>query len=225
MKKILSLLLLAVALAPAAISAQSKSVSILGDSYSTFRGYLEPDSNFVWYSATPNRTNDVTDVRQTWWHRLLSDTGMKLCVNNSFSGSTVCNTGYHGNDYTDRSFIARMDNLGCPDIIYVFGGTNDSWAGVPVGEFKYDGWTKEDLYKFRPAAAYMLDYMTKRYPNVEIVWLVNSGLLAEVTESIAEICRHYGVDFIRLQSIDCLEGHPSIKGMGQIADQIKAHRK
>ena len=84
-------------------------------------------------------------------------------MNNSFSGATVCNTGYNKEDYTDRSFISRMDNLGCPDIIFIFGGTNDSWAGSPLGEFQYSGWTKETLYCFRPAMAYMLDHMKKRY--------------------------------------------------------------
>lgn len=24
--------------------------------------------------------------------------------------------------------VSRMKNLGCPDVIFVFGGTNDSWA-------------------------------------------------------------------------------------------------
>ena len=28
-----------------------KSVSILGDSYSTFEGYVQPDTNFVWYPS------------------------------------------------------------------------------------------------------------------------------------------------------------------------------
>lgn len=46
--------------------------------------------------------------------------------NNSYSGSTVCHTGYQKADYSDRSFATRMDNLGNPDVLLVFGGTNDS---------------------------------------------------------------------------------------------------
>ena len=42
--------------------------------------------------------------------------------NNSYSGSTVCHTGYKGADYSDRSFITRMVDLGQPDIILVFWG-------------------------------------------------------------------------------------------------------
>ena len=61
---------------------------------------------------------------------------------------------YDGNDYTDRSFITRASNLGCPDIILVFGGTNDSWANSPLGEMKHEGYTSQDLFSFRPAVSY-----------------------------------------------------------------------
>lgn len=41
-------------------------ISILGDSYSTFEGYI-PVGNESWYFTEPieNRT-DVVDVKQTW---------------------------------------------------------------------------------------------------------------------------------------------------------------
>jgi hypothetical protein len=44
-----------------------KSVSILGDSYSTFEGYVQPDTNFVWYLKTPpkGRKTDMVSVRNT----------------------------------------------------------------------------------------------------------------------------------------------------------------
>ena len=137
------------------VSAQSsKSVSILGDSYSTFQGYVQPETNVVWYWDNPDAQNtDVHSVRETWWHQFILKNGYRLCLNNSFSGSTVCNSGYKRGkpdfaDYTDRSFVTRMTNLGCPDIIFIFGGTNDAWAGSPIGEYKYGGWTKEDLFSY-----------------------------------------------------------------------------
>lgn len=99
-----------------------KSISILGDSYSTYEDYLQPDTNAVWYFKRKNSDNDVSSVSQTWWYRLIKENGYKLCVNNSFSGSTVCNTGYQKKDYSDRSFVTRMNNLGCPDVIIIFGG-------------------------------------------------------------------------------------------------------
>lgn len=217
----LHLLLLAVLLSCGAGSAQyKKAVSILGDSYSTYEGYI-PTGNWSWYFNNPQQGNDVNDVTLTWWHMFITENDCRLCVNNSFSGATVCNTGYNKEDYTDRSFISRMDNLGCPDIIFIFGGTNDSWAGSPLGEFQYSGWTKETLYSFRPAMAYMLDHMKKRYPNVDIHFLLNTGLKESIDESVKTICRHYGVDCIELHDIDKIGGHPSVRGMEQINAQIK----
>lgn len=203
------------------IQAQTQSVSVLGDSYSTFEGFLTPDTNLTWYGSRPDpQQTDVTDVRQTWWHRLVTDMGWKLCTNNSYSGSTICNRGYYGKDYSDRSFLARMGNLGCPDIIFVFGATNDSWAKVPVGEYKYEDFGRGELYTFRPAMARMLGYMKDRYPATEIYFLLNDGLSAEITASVKTICSHYGVPCIELTGIDKKSGHPSVKGHGQIAEQV-----
>ena len=98
------------------------------------------------------------------------------------------------------------------------------WFGdcsAPLGEYKYGGWTKEDLYRFRPAMAYMLNHMIDRYPNVEIYFLLNSGLKEEFNESVRATCKHYGIDCIELHDIDKQSGHPSVKGMEQICDQIE----
>lgn len=197
-----------------------KSISILGDSYSTFDNYMYPDTNNVWYFTKTRHETDVTSVNQTWWSKFIKENKYKLEVNNSFSGATICNTGYHKQDYTARSFITRMNNLGSPDMIFIFGATNDAWAGVPIGEFKYEDWTKEELYEFRPAMAYMLNYMLGRYPNVEIYFLLNSGLNNVINESVKTICEHYNIDYIELKDIDKKSNHPSIKGMDQISNQI-----
>lgn len=205
------------------LSAQEhKSVSILGDSYSTFEGYVTPSTNELWYYAHPGGSTDVNDVSQTWWHRFIKQNGYRLCVNNSYSGATIGYYGYSGNDYSPRSFITRMDNLGCPDILFIFGGTNDSWANAPVGEFKYEDLRRDDLFSFRPAMAYMLKYITDRYLNTEIYFLINDGLRDEITSSIIEACKHYGVKYIKLHDIDKKNGHPTIKGHAAIASQIEA---
>lgn len=196
-------------------------VSILGDSYSTFQGYLTPDTNTIWYfSAPPKDRTDVDKVSQTWWHKFISENGYRLDTNNSFSGSTICNTGYDKADYSDRSFLTRMNRLGCPDIIFIFGATNDSWANSPIGEYKYENQTPEELYSFRPALAKLLGGMKLRYPNVEIIFILNDGLKPEITESVNTICNHYEIGIIPLKDIDKINGHPSVKGMDQISDQI-----
>jgi len=224
MKKI-TLTLLAVVMAGVAL-AQSKTVSILGDSYSTYEDFVTPATNELWYYAkNSEQKTDVKDVRQTWWHQLIKENGWRLAVNNSYSGATISYTGYDGNDYSLRSFNTRMDNLGQPDIIFIFGATNDSWAGSPIGDFKYEGIKKADLYEFRPALAHMLRWMTDRYVNTEIYFILNTELKDEINTSVKTICEHYGVPVITLTEVDKISGHPSVKGMRQIADQVNSFLK
>ncbi len=224
MKKI-TLTLLAVVMVSVAL-AQSKTVSILGDSYSTYEDFVTPATNELWYYAkNAEQKTDVKDVRQTWWHQLIKENGWRLAVNNSYSGATISYTGYDGNDYSPRSFNTRMDNLGQPDIIFIFGATNDSWAGSPIGDFKYEGIKKADLYEFRPALAHMLRWMTDRYVNTEIYFILNTELKDEINTSVKTICEHYGVPVITLTEVDKISGHPSVKGMRQIADQVNSFLK
>lgn len=180
--------------------------------------------NALWYFKKPDpKLTDVNDVKQTWWHIFISENGYRLVQNNSFSGSTICNTGYDGADYSDRSFITRMDNIGSPDILFIFGATNDSWANAPIGEFVWSDWTPEQLKSFRPALAYMLSHVKDRYPNTDIVYLINDGLKPEITSSIIEACNRYSIPYIELKEIDKTAGHPNRHGMRQIADQVKAN--
>lgn len=224
MKKI-TLTILAVLMAGIAV-AQTKAVSILGDSYSTYEDFVTPATNELWYYAkNSEQKTDVKDVRQTWWHQLIKENGWRLAVNNSYSGATISYTGYDGNDYSPRSFNTRMDNLGQPDIIFIFGATNDSWAGSPIGDFKYEDIKKADLYEFRPALAHMLRWMTDRYVNTEIYFILNTELKDEINTSVKTICAHYGVPVITLTEVDKISGHPSVKGMRQIADQVNSFLK
>lgn len=198
------------------------SVSILGDSYSTFAGWITPDSMETWYfgSKEDARRTDVRKASETWWHQLIKKMGWKLERNNSWSGSTICNTGYGDENATYKSFLTRMDNLGSPDVILIFGGTNDSWANAPIGDFMYEGWRLADLFYFRPAMAYMLDFILERYPTATTYVISNSELKESITQSMQTICDHYGVKMIQLHGIDKQNGHPNVKGMRQIAEQI-----
>lgn len=212
-----------VVIACIAVQAQSKrGISILGDSYSTFKGYVLPDTNYVWYPQEKAENNDVQDVRQLWWHQMIREHGYRLCQNNSFSGATICHTGYKGDDYSDRSFCTRLRYLGSPDVILVFGGTNDSWAKSPIGDFQYGNWQKSDLYNFRPAMAYLLANLQNYYPGTEVYVIINTELSEEVTSSMKTICDHYNVKYIQLVDIEKQWGHPSQKGMKAIADQVAA---
>jgi len=217
-----TILFYALLLITAIADAQRKAVSILGDSYSTFEGFTTPATNAIWYNGhNPAGQTDVTDVTQTWWYQLIMREGWKLCVNNSYSGSTICHTGYNGDDYSDRSFVSRMDNLGCPDIIFIFGATNDSWAHAPIGEYKADADIRPaDLWLFRPALTRLLHHMKHRYLGAELYFLLNDGLSADITSSATTICHEQGVKCISLSAIHKISGHPSQRGMQQIAEQV-----
>lgn len=196
-------------------------VSILGDSYSTFEGYI-PLGNAVWYDTRPNpKKTDVSDVKHTWWWQFISRGGYILGVNDSYSGATVSYTGYNGADYSDRSFITRLPRLGSPDILLIFGATNDSWAGVKVGEYSYvEPLSGPQLYEFRPAMARLLSEAVNRYPGTDIYFIINSELRDDITQSIRQVCDHYSVRYIQLHDIDKMSGHPSRAGMTAIADQL-----
>ncbi len=216
-----STFLLVILLAAVQAMAQSKpTLAVLGDSYSTYQGFI-PKGYAVWYKQPANqKATDVTSVEQTWWWQVVKEGGYKLGAVNSYSGSTICNTGYNGNDYTDRSFVSRCTSLGTPDVILICGATNDSWAGVKMGDYKYSNWTKADLYFFRPAMAKMLFDISLHYPTADVYFILNTELKDEVNKSVEEVCAHYGVPVIKLHDIDKQSGHPNVKGMRSFADQV-----
>ena len=214
MKKVLFTLLMIAA--TIAASAQTKKVSILGDSYSTYKGVI-PSNYSTFY---PDANNDVTSVDQTWWSLYIKAKGYQLEKNDSWGGTTICGTGYGRMDSSRSNFISRVDSLGTPDIIFVFGGTNDAWANSPVGEYQYSDWTKDDCKNFRPALACLLDMLQKRYPKASIYSILNSELREPINESFREICKHYNVQLIELHDIEKQNGHPSVSGMKSICDQL-----
>ena len=197
-------------------SAQTKKVSVLGDSYSTFIGVIP--ANYA--SFYPNDRNDVTEVEQTWWSLYTKAKGYTLEKNDSWGGTTICGTGYGRMDTSRSNFISRVDSLGNPDIIFVFGGTNDAWARAPIGEYQYSDWTKEDCKSFRPALACLIDLLQKRYPQAKLCFILNSELSEEVNESMREVCKHYEVQLVELHDIEKQNGHPSISGMKSIFEQL-----
>ena len=224
MKKTLLLLFLTLTLTMPVLAQVKPTVAIFGDSYSTFDGFI-PKENAIWYYAKKQKSTDVTSVEQTWWWQVIKEGGYKLGVNDAWSGSTICNTGYNDDDYTNESFVTRsaiLGRLGNPDIILICGGTNDNWANVQMGEYKYKDWKRGDLYYFRPAMAKMFDNLQKHYPNVELYFILNSELKDSVNKSVETICKHYNVKLIKLHDIDKMNGHPTIKGMKSFAEQVLA---
>ena len=225
MHKMKNLALAAMLLTATCAQAQdSLRVTIFGDSYSTFEGYLTPDTNEPWYwtadSPHRNKNNDVTSVEQTWWWQVIDEMGWKLEMNNSYSGSTVGYYGYQNENYQPRSFNTRAENLGNPDVILSCCITNDSWTGEKVGNYKWANWTENDMWYFRPAMARLCATLRLNYPQARVYFILNTELKPEHSESMRVICRHYGFPLIELHDIDKQAGHPSQAGMKAFARQV-----
>lgn len=206
-----------------------KTISILGDSYSTYSGWVPADYHF-WYDDNGNECeNNMTCVEQTWWKLLCKEMDLDLLSNCSFSGSTVCNTGYDGTDATTTSFIHRMkrelgENRGLdnqPDVLLVFGGTNDFWAGSPVGSEQYGKWNESSLKEFAPALAYMFDYLRNWNPQSRIYSIVNDEITGEYRSIMERVAKHYGIEQILLHDIEKENGHPNVEGMQKIKNQVR----
>ncbi|MGN0322077.1 MAG: SGNH/GDSL hydrolase family protein [Oliverpabstia sp.] len=205
-----------------------KKLAILGDSYSTYEGYI-PDDYQCWYSKSGNALqNDVNDVSDVWWKLLMEEKQMELVANCSYSGSTVCYTGYPDYDGVKTSFVYRMNrefgnlnNRGdVPDIIIIFGGTNDFFNQSPIGEICYGRQESSDLLYFAPAFCNIVEYMIQNFPQSRILTVINDDITSLIRDVEREVSRHYQVEYIELKHIDKQNGHPSKLGMRQIAIQI-----
>ena len=199
--------------------------SILGDSYSSFEGYVDPETNDCWHYENIG----VTDVSQMWWHKVATAMEWSMEQNNSFSGSLICNFSDFegGNYYAPHSFLKRMNDLGNPDVIFILGGTNDVWQDAPFGDFAYADWTEEQLCSFRPALACLLDNVKRQHPNAKIYFLLETspcpGGISEETrlnlvESVHRITNHYDIECIDLD-IHKDWWHPDTQGHDDIARQ------
>ncbi|MBE6584849.1 MAG: hypothetical protein E7649_07775 [Ruminococcaceae bacterium] len=207
-----------------------KNVVIFGDSYSTFEGHI-PKEYRPYYTPTRPDIPEVRRVEDTWWHMLITEQGANIVRNDSWSGSTVCNTAYYGEDCSKtNSFICRLNKLDetgyfddkSVDTVFIFGGTNDSWAGSPIGELQYSDWTDKDLLKVLPGFCYFVDKVCRVIPGANVICLINTGMNEKITQGYVCACEHFGINYIKYESIDKEHGHPTKLGMIQIKDEIKS---
>ena len=108
------------------------------------------------------------------------------------------------------------------DTVFVFGGTNDFWACAPLGEVKLSDWSEDDLYCVLPAFCYFMHALKAELPNAEICFIINTDMRAEIGDCIEFAGKYFDVKTVRLHDIDKLEGHPTIKGMAEICEQVLA---
>ena len=105
-------------------------VSIIGDSISTFEGWM-PEGYVKFYPMSSNAT--VVSAAQTYWYKLIYKymKNARLDMNIAWSGTVVARStdpDYLATDHgAGHCFVERFiaDGMGNPDVILLHGGTND----------------------------------------------------------------------------------------------------
>lgn len=192
-------------------SLEDKTISIQGDSLSTFAGTIT-DGNAAYYSASHKFVNSID---ATWWGLLINECRMRLIRNDAWSGSRISGTGDNA-----MCSVARCSNIkhinstvdtyqyGAPEIIVVMAGTNDVSGNVEMGTA--DGAVTTYMGAFKT----MLANLKSQCRNAKIVVFqlyrgnvldyVNSGgkHQYEYQEAMANLCRRYGVYYIGPEHFD-----------------------
>ncbi len=205
-----------------------KNAMIIGDSYSTFRGFV-PEGYEVYYAEEIIRETDLTQVSQTWWYQVMEDTGLHLVLNDSWCGAPIGYTGYNGEDCShSSSFICRLRRLKSEGFfekneihtVFVFGGTNDSWADAPLGSVQWEPSEEQELYFVLPAICEFFRELREFLPNAEIYCLINKGLKPEITRCMEEACKKYAMIPVTFPHMDRMGDHPTIQGMKEIKTAV-----
>ena len=140
-----------------------ETISILGDSISTFAGYV--GSNAVYYNGN---NCGVTSVNQTWWKRLIDSCDLILCKNNSYSGGGVSN--FRSDTYNGTTLCENLKdaNGNAPNNIIVYMGINDFNGDVAIGTYDEHNTTPTTNTTFSNAYAIMLKKITALYPLAKV---------------------------------------------------------
>ncbi len=227
-----------------------KTVSILGDSISTFRDY-NPEGYAVFFPDY----GEVKAVADTWWQRAVDEFSLCLYVNGSSSGATVAGDSTGTEDPACACNELRTGALtgpegACPEIIFVYLGTNDLLKAIPLGTNDGTVLVEEGEVKtFSDAYTLMIDKLQSKYPPAEIycctllpvgdygtktpyVDFVNGNGLtaADYSGVIVQIAQNRGLFVVNLQNcgitVDNLQEmttdgvHPTPAGMACITEAV-----
>lgn len=140
-------------------------VSILGDSISTYEG-LMPPGFAVWYAGDILRMNGLTSPRDLWWSQVIDALGGTLCANDSYSGSLVTGTSFPS-ACSPRRIEALRSATGDPDLVLVYLGINDFGYGTP-DRMSYPPVPTNPMI-FYDAYALMIERARRRCPHTTFV--------------------------------------------------------
>ena len=202
-----------------------KTIAILSDSYATFEGWI-PQGQESFY---PHPDLDVKKVEETWWYQLCEKKHLKLIRNDSWSRATM-STSVRPKMDKSCSFVSRVQTTFGkeseikPDLILILGATNDAWMGITAGNVQYENWQEEDLQQVLPAFCYILHIVKKYQPQARIINVINAKRMIPdeaIRAGMKEACEHYGIQWIELEDFWSSGGHPTVRGMREIAEQIE----
>lgn len=223
-----------------------KTVSILGDSITTYQGWI-PEGYACFY---PDADNDIKDVTQTWWMQVIQNTGMRLLVNGSYSASAVCGDSRAEDSSAGCSNRRIVDLMGAdgtvPDVILVFMGVNDFFHSITLGKFSGTASYRTDHYiwDFTEGYELMLQKLQAVYPTSRIYCMTlleansgdhprvngNGNTIADYNSRIRQVAAAHGVPVIDVHNCGMevyelnrytSDGvHPNREGASKIASYV-----
>jgi len=207
---------------------KGKYLSILGDSVSTYNGVSNDGSaNAALYANRVYYFSRHFPVESTYWHIILREYGMRLCVNNSFSGGELSGKDNPFSGVSRSRHLSR-DSGESPDVIIVFMGLNDLGRGVDAEIFRSDyEATLSTIARDHPLARVFCVNMPNR-PNflTERTKIINSVIEGAVEAAgdnffLVRLYDHVFKDYdeFYMNTVDGL--HPDPDGMKIIAEAIR----
>lgn len=198
-------------------SYSGKTISVLGDSITTYNGYIP--NGFTYFYPYP--TANLLDVNQTWWMQFINHYGMKLLVNNAWSGSAVAGSATSAAQNMTRLqylFIGEVK----PDVILIFMGANDAPSPyITLSQFDQAyGKMIENIQSYSPQSEIVLCAL----PSLPLYSDTDQENYSAVIQGYAD---EYGFVFIdfrdafsRLESSAYLvdSAHPNKAGMDKLAE-------
>lgn len=155
------------------VTLENATISFIGDSISTF--YSSSSSVNSLYGGTnqfyyPIYSATVKSVDKTWWYQTYTELGLKLGVNNSWSGSAAYGSSESAGMSDSR--LKTLDDNGTPNIVVIFLGTNDNVNGHTVEKLK-DAYVKMIEY----ISTYCVDF-SNNTAKVPYIYLFTNGYSA-----------------------------------------------
>ena len=212
-----------------------KTVSIMGDSISTFEGCI-PEENAVYYAGEKCAETNVRAMDDTWWGLLIERLGLRLLNNGSYSGSKVC-----GDEFPFGASKARAAQLvrtdAWPDMIIVFLGINDYGGGVEGGVERFRRDYRRLLANVREvspdAQVLACTLLPGRLAGTEVPTFctqLRGDDICAFNDCIRAAARDAGCDCLDMASFgfdyETTDGtHPNARGMDQIATMMAAWLK